>query len=110
MNVSNTKPGTRRGAYKPTAEEIERACARIQSTWSARQRDKRAGRDRGSRWTPPRVEWSSISDAISDSQNESTGAGTWSDGGSVARRVQVKHFAVTTANRSAAGRCGLVLG
>ena len=81
MSVSNAKPGGRRGAYKPSAEEIERACATIQATWSVRQRDKRAGRDRGTRWMPPRVEWSSISDAISDSQSESTGIGTWSDGG-----------------------------
>jgi hypothetical protein len=81
MKVSDKKSEGRRGAYKPSAEEIERACARIQATWSVRQRDKRAGRGRDTKWTPPRVDWSTISDAISDSQSDSTGISTWSDGG-----------------------------
>jgi hypothetical protein len=80
MKIRSTKVSGERGAYKPSAEEIERACAKIQEKWSARQRNKRAGRVTENNWTPPRVDWASISEAISDSQNDTPGAGNWLDG------------------------------
>jgi hypothetical protein len=79
MKIRSTKLSGQRGAYKPSAEEIERACAKIQEKWSTRQRNKRAGRMADSNWTPPRVDWATISEAISDSQNETPGAGNWFD-------------------------------
>lgn len=81
MKTSDKRSTGHRGAYKPSAEEIERACAKIQEKWSVRQRDKRAGRTSQSQWAPPRVEWASITDAISDSQNDSTGVCSWAEGG-----------------------------
>jgi hypothetical protein len=80
MKIRNAKPSGQRGAYKPSAEEIEQACAKIQEKWSVRQRNKRAGRVTENNWTPPRVDWDSISEAISDSQNDAAGGGTWLDG------------------------------
>jgi hypothetical protein len=79
MKINSMKRSGQRGAYKPSAEEIERACAKIQEKWSARQRSKRSGRNTESNWTPPRVDWASISEAMSDIQNEPPGAGAWLD-------------------------------
>lgn len=80
MKTSDKKSTGHRGAYKPSAEEIERACAKIQQNWSVRQRDKRAGRTSQSQWSPPRVDWSSITDALSESQSDSTGVSSWAEG------------------------------
>jgi hypothetical protein len=80
MKDSRAKDSERQAAYRPSAEEIEQACAKIQQQWSVRQRDKRAGRVSDNNWTPPRIEWDSISEAISDSQTDGTGSG-WLDSG-----------------------------
>ncbi len=81
MKTSDKKSNGHRGAYKPSAEEIEKACAKIQEKWSVRQRDKRAGRTSQSQWSPPRLDWSTITDAISESQSDSTGVNSWAEGG-----------------------------
>ena len=81
MKIRSAKSSDQRGAYKPSAEEIERACAKIQEKWSVRQRNKRAGRVTENNWMPPRVDWASISEAISDSQSDAAGAGSWFDSG-----------------------------
>lgn len=81
MKIRSAKSSDQRGAYRPSAEEIEQACANIQQKWSVRQRNKRAGRVTEINWTPPRVDWASISEAISDSQNDTAGGGNWFDSG-----------------------------
>ena len=79
MSSSRAKQSDRQATYRPSAEEIQQACAKIQEQWSVRQRDKRAGRVTKDNWTPPRIEWDSISEAISDIQSDGAGANGWLD-------------------------------
>ena len=63
-------------AYEPTSRDIRRACERIQASWSPRERAKRAGCRRTSRWSPPNVCLAAIVDAVNDDRAESpTGCG-----------------------------------
>jgi hypothetical protein len=52
--------------YEPTAKDIRRACERIQSTWSNRERARRAGQPRSARWTPPNIHMDGILEAVQD--------------------------------------------
>ncbi len=81
MKMTDAKSSGRRRPYEPTAKDIRRECARIQATWSSRERDRRAGLVPQSTWVPPSVDWSSLTDAISDSQSEALGVNTRADGG-----------------------------
>jgi hypothetical protein len=52
--------------YEPTAKDIRRACERIQSTWSKRERVRRAGQPKSAWWTPPSVHLDGILEAVQD--------------------------------------------
>ena len=51
-------------AYKPTREDIRRACEEIQATWSPRQRAKRNRGTRAALWTLPLIRLSDLDEAI----------------------------------------------
>jgi hypothetical protein len=52
--------------YEPTPRDIRRECEYIQATWSLRERAKRTGNPRVSRWMPPTIRVSSIAEAVHD--------------------------------------------
>lgn len=70
MLVTHRNTGRENRTYKPTRRDIRQACAEIQARWSVRERNKRAGRDRNSSWTPPRVRLSAILEAVDDDRTE----------------------------------------
>ena len=56
------------GPFEPSPKDIRRACERIQSTWSDRERTKRAGDTPEGQWIPPSVNWSSLTEAAVEDQ------------------------------------------
>jgi hypothetical protein len=48
--------------YVPSPRDIRRECARIQATWSPRERDKRAGRPPLGSWEPPNIKLANVAD------------------------------------------------
>jgi hypothetical protein len=64
--------------YEPSPKDIRRACERIQSGWSDRERTKRSGFPPEGRWMPPKVDWEALTEAAKEDQR-----GNWSPGSSV---------------------------
>jgi hypothetical protein len=73
-------PGKRRKPYEPSATDIRRECERIQAKWSERERNRRAGQVPRSTWSPPSVDWSAVTDAVSESQSDVPAVSSRSDG------------------------------
>jgi hypothetical protein len=51
--------------FMPTSQDIQRACERIQGSWSERERKKRAGWTENGRWLPPLVEVDALLSEVS---------------------------------------------
>jgi len=67
--MSRTRKRIGRGykPYQPSPTDIRQACERIQTTWSDREREKRAGRlPVASSWIPPSVDWAALTDAANE--------------------------------------------
>ena len=69
MNPRRKKArGAAHGPYQPSPRDIRTACDRIQEAWSEREREKRSGHMTNGRWTPPSVDWSTVTDAVREDQ------------------------------------------
>lgn len=66
MNELRKRPARANHGYAPSPGAIREECEHIQSTWSERERRKRAGREPGAGWTPPHVEVSAVTEAARD--------------------------------------------
>lgn len=60
MSVATRRNRDFGGGYEPTQRDIQRACERIQATWSPRERAKRRGQRLTGRWSPPLVSLTDI--------------------------------------------------
>jgi hypothetical protein len=69
MNPRRKKAkGAARGPYQPSPRDIRTACDQIQQAWTVRERERRAGHSADCRWTPPSVNWSTLTDAAFEDQ------------------------------------------
>jgi hypothetical protein len=53
-----------RRVYEPTPKDIRQACAKIQATWSPRERARRHRKPRVPGWTPPMIRLSDLAETI----------------------------------------------
>ena len=52
--------------YEPTLKAIQRACRKIQATWSRRERVKRIAGPYAARWLPPTIRLSDLLEAFNE--------------------------------------------
>lgn len=68
MNPGHKRERQPGGPFEPSPRDIRRACERIQSTWSDRERTKRSGNPPEGQWVPPSVNWSALTEAALEDQ------------------------------------------
>jgi hypothetical protein len=65
--------GSRKGyqPFDPSPKDIQRACRDIQSSWSPRERQKRAGRVPDAHWMPPCIHLAALAEAADECDSSS---------------------------------------
>ena len=66
MIAMQRNPALAGTVYKPTLKTIQRACQRIQATWSRRERVKRTAGPYATRWLPPTIRLSDLLEAFNE--------------------------------------------
>ena len=56
--------------YEPTPQDIRQACARIQATWSPRERAKRYRGPWAAWWFPPIIQLAGLFEAINEEETD----------------------------------------